>query len=63
MFIGHYGVSLPAKRVDARLCSGRLMVAVRELPGIFVALYAVGFWLGRKQTAAFSPRPSRAFPR
>jgi hypothetical protein len=39
------------------------MVAVRELPGIFVALYAVGFWLGRKQTAAFSPRRSRAFPR
>jgi hypothetical protein len=35
LFIGHYGVSLAAKRVDAHLSSGRLTLAVRELPGIF----------------------------
>jgi len=28
-------VSLAAKRVDAHLSSGRLMLDVRELPGIF----------------------------
>jgi hypothetical protein len=35
LFIGHYGVSLAAKRVDAHLYSGRLTLAVRALPGIF----------------------------
>jgi hypothetical protein len=35
LFIGHYGVSLAAMRVDAHLSSGRLMLDVRELPGIF----------------------------
>ena len=35
MFIGHYGVSLAARRVDAHLSSGRLTLAARELPGIF----------------------------
>jgi hypothetical protein len=34
LFIGHYRVSLAAKRVDAHLSSGRLMLAGRELPGI-----------------------------
>jgi hypothetical protein len=42
MFIGHYGVSLAAKRVDARLPLGWLFVAV-QLPDI---LWAVLFLLG-----------------
>ncbi len=33
MFIGHYGVSLAAKRVDARLPLGWLFLAV-QLPDI-----------------------------
>jgi hypothetical protein len=42
MFIGHYGVSLAAKRVDARLPLGWLFLAV-QLPDI---LWAVLFLLG-----------------
>ncbi len=42
MFIGHYGVSLAAKRVDARLSLGWLFLAV-QLPDI---LWAVLFLLG-----------------
>jgi hypothetical protein len=42
MFVGHYGVSLAAKRVDARLPLGWLFLAV-QLPDI---LWAVLFLLG-----------------
>ncbi len=42
MFIGHYGVSLAAKRLDARLPLGWLFLAV-QLPDI---LWAVLFLLG-----------------
>jgi hypothetical protein len=42
MFVGHYGVSLAAKRVDARLPLGWLFLAV-QLPDI---LWAVLFFLG-----------------
>jgi hypothetical protein len=42
MFIGHYGVSLAAKRVDSRLSLGWLFVAV-QLPDI---LWAVLFLVG-----------------
>jgi len=35
MFVGHYGMSLGAKRIDARLSSGWIFLAVRQLPGIF----------------------------
>ena len=42
MFIGHYGVSLAAKRVDARLPLGWLFLAV-QLPDI---LWAVLFLVG-----------------
>jgi hypothetical protein len=42
MFVGHYGVSLAAKRVDARLSLGWLFLAV-QLPDI---LWAVLFLLG-----------------
>ena len=35
MFIGHYGVSLAAKRVDAHLSSAWIFLAVRQFPGIF----------------------------
>jgi hypothetical protein len=42
MFIGHYGVSLAAKRIDARLPLGWLFLAV-QLPDI---LWAVLFLLG-----------------
>ena len=42
MFIGHYGVSLAAKRVDGRLSLGWLFLAV-QLPDI---LWAVLFLLG-----------------
>jgi hypothetical protein len=42
MFVGHYGVSLAAKRVDARLPLGWLFVAV-QLPDI---VWAVLFLLG-----------------
>ena len=46
MFIGHYGVSLAARRVDAHLSSGRLTLAVRELPGIFRGIVRGGFLVG-----------------
>jgi hypothetical protein len=42
MFVGHYGVSLAAKRVDARLPLGWLFLAV-QLPDV---LWAVLFLLG-----------------
>jgi hypothetical protein len=42
MFVGHYGVSLAAKRVDARLSLGWLFLAV-QLPDI---LWAMLFLLG-----------------
>ena len=42
MFVGHYGVSLAAKRVDARISLGWLFLAV-QLPDI---LWAVLFLLG-----------------
>ena len=42
MFIGHYGVSLAAKRVDSRLSLGWLFLAV-QFPDI---LWAVLFFLG-----------------
>src|SRR3712207_1897346 len=42
MFVGHYGVSLAAKRVDARLPLGWLFLAV-QLPDI---VWAVLFLLG-----------------
>jgi hypothetical protein len=42
MFVGHYGVSLAAKRIDARLPLGWLFLAV-QLPDI---LWAVLFLLG-----------------
>ena len=42
MFVGHYGMSLAAKRVDARLPLGWLFLAV-QLPDI---LWAVLFLLG-----------------
>jgi hypothetical protein len=45
MFIGHYGVSLAAKRVDARLPLGWLFLAV-QLPDI---LWAVLFLVGAEK--------------
>jgi hypothetical protein len=45
MFIGHYGVSLAAKRVDARLPLGWLFLAV-QLPDI---LWAILFLLGMEK--------------
>jgi hypothetical protein len=48
MFIGYYGVSLAVKRTDARLSSGRVMVAVRQFPGTFRGEVRGGFLAGSK---------------
>ena len=42
MFIGHYGVSLAAKRVDARLPLGWLFVAVQLPDIVWAVLFLVG---------------------
>jgi hypothetical protein len=46
LFIGHYGVSLAAKRVDARLSSAWIFLAVRQLPGILRGDVRGGFLVG-----------------
>jgi hypothetical protein len=48
MFIGHYGVSLAAKRIDAHLFSGCIFLAVRQFPGIFRGDVRGGFLAGSK---------------
>jgi hypothetical protein len=42
MFIGHYGVSLAAKRIDARLPLGWLFVAVQLPDIVWAVLFLVG---------------------
>ena len=48
LFMGHYGVSLAAKRVDARLSLGSLFLAV-QLPDI---LWAMLFWAWRRRESS-----------
>jgi hypothetical protein len=61
LFVGHYGMSLAAKRTDARLSSGRLMVAVRELPEIFRGDIRGGFLVGSEADGIVAiSTPSRA---
>jgi hypothetical protein len=48
LFIGHYRVSLAAKRIDARLFSAWIFLAVRQFPGIFRGDVQGGFRVGSK---------------
>jgi hypothetical protein len=48
LFIGHYGVSLAAKRIDARLSSAWIFLAVRQFPGIFRGDVRGRFLVGSK---------------
>jgi hypothetical protein len=48
LFIGHYGVSLATKRIDARLSSAWIFLAVRQFPGIFRGHVRGRFLVGSK---------------
>jgi hypothetical protein len=48
LFIGHYGVSLAAKRIYARLSSAWIFLAVRQFPGIFRGDVRGSFLVGSK---------------
>jgi hypothetical protein len=48
LFIGHFGVSLAAKRIDARLSSVWIFLAFRQFPGIFRGDVRGSFLVGSK---------------